>query len=139
MNADDDAKAGRPKKLASSAGQPVAAYDLEYELRGTTPSTRSIFMTLREQILALGGDVEERFLKLYVSYRHTTNFCEVVPQKGSLVVYLDALALDDPKHKLRNLKGIGHWGTGLWDLRLTTTEDLPYVADLVRQSYAKTK
>jgi predicted transport protein len=92
-----------------------------------------------EKILALGSDIDERFPKQSISYRHSRNFCEVVPQKANLVVLFDAEHLDDPKNALRDVRAIGRWATGIWDMRVTSLADVEYAVGLAEQSYNRTK
>jgi predicted transport protein len=87
--------------------------------------------------MALGDDVQEKQLKLYVAYRRIKNFASVVVQKRALVVYLK---LDPDSVKLeedfsRDVREIGHWGTGDLEVTVRTSADLLKVQPLISRSY----
>jgi predicted transport protein len=115
------------------------APDLAYHRKSMSQETSVLFDSLREKILAFGGDVDERLLKQTINYRHSRNFCEVVPQKKDLVLGFDADQLDDPRKLLRDMKGVGSWTTGRWQFRLASRADLEYAVGLAEQSYNRTK
>ena len=104
-----------------------------------SPETNDLFQSFREKVLAFGNDVDERYLKQTINYRHSRNFCEVVPQKKDLVLGFDAEQLDDPRKALRDMHGVGSWTTGRWQFRLTGHADLEYAVGLAEQSYNRTK
>jgi predicted transport protein len=101
--------------------------------RPTSPITE----ILSERIAALGDDVRSKQLKLYVAYQRLKNFACVVSQKGQVLVYLrlspDAVAMEDGFS--RDVRTVGHWGTGDVELRLVTIEDVDKAMPLIRRSY----
>lgn len=139
LNADSDA-ADSPKltktKSAEIVGEPPT---LDLHRKAMSPETSALFDSFREKVLAFGSDVDERYLKQTINYRHSRNFCEVVPQKKDLVLGLDAEELDDPRRVLRDMRGVGSWTTGRWQFRLTSPADLEYAVGLAEQSYNRTK
>ena len=80
-----------------------------------------------------------KYLKLYVAYKAETNFADVVPQAKRLILMLNmAFAeISDPKGICRDVTGLGRWGNGDVEVRLSSVEDLPYVIGLVRQSFER--
>jgi predicted transport protein len=142
LNADTDGAETRiPTKATRStlALSSTNAPDLAYHRKSMSEETGVLFDSLREKILAFGGDVDERFLKQTINYRHSRNFCEVVPQKKDLVLGFDADALDDPRRTLRDMTGVGSWTTGRWQFRLASPAELEYAVGLAEQSYNRTK
>lgn len=137
-----DGTVGEPRKT-SSVKAPAAATDSTPDLaqhrRAMSAETSALFDSLREKILAFGDDVDERYLKQTINYRHSRNFCEVVPQKKDLVLGFDADQLDDSRNVLRDMKGVGSWTTGRWQFRLASPADLEYAVGLAEQSYNRTK
>lgn len=136
---DGRAETRKAAKAKSATESSVDAPDLAHHRKAMSPETSPLFDSLREKILALGSDVDERYLKQSIAYRHSRNFCEVVPQKGGLVIYFDAEQLDDPKKVLRDVSAIGRWGTGIWHMRASSAADLEYAIGLAEQSYNRTK
>jgi len=96
-----------------------------------------LFEQFRKRVLGLDPSITESVRKLYIAYKASSNFVEVVALKSGLRLFLDVEqgTLDDPKGLCRNLSDIGHWGTGQIEVRLNTVEQLTAVMALVRQSY----
>src|SRR6202008_284734 len=97
---------------------------------------RGLFEAFRKQVLALDPAVTEEFLKRYVAYKAETNFVDVVPQAKTLRLTLNMsfAEISDPKGWCRDVSGIGRWGNGDVEVRLSSLDELPYVIGLVRQS-----
>ncbi len=95
-----------------------------------------LFQAFRQEVKALDPCVSEQFLKLYVAYKADTNFADVIPQAKALLisVNIDPHELTDPRQMGVDVTGIGRWGNGNTEVRLTTSEDVPYVIGLVRQA-----
>ncbi|AZF40502.1 hypothetical protein C4J87_0311 [Pseudomonas sp. R1-43-08] len=97
--------------------------------------------TLYEQttsyLHSLGDDVQEKSLKLYVAFRRLKNFASVVIQPKRLLIFLklspDSLALEEGFS--RDVRSIGHWGTGDLELSLRDDADLEKAKVLIERSY----
>ena len=100
-------------------------------------NTLDLFSRLRTEILAIDPIVTEEFLKYYVAYKAETNFVDIVPQARQLRLSLnmDFQDLIDPRGIVKDITDIGRWGNGNAEVRLSNIEDLPYVIDLIRQSF----
>jgi len=100
-----------------------------------TPS-RDLFDALRAEIIKLDPCVSEEFLKLYVAYKAETNFVDVVPQAKKLRLSLNIgfSEIDDPRGLCKDVSGLGRWGNGDVEVRLSELAELPYVIGLIRQS-----
>lgn len=100
-----------------------------------TPS-RELFDALRAEIIKLDPCVSEDFLKLYVAYKAETNFVDVVPQAKQLRLSLNigVSEIDDPRGLCKDVSGLGRWGNGDVEVRLSEIAELPYVVGLIRQS-----
>lgn len=100
------------------------------------------YEALRAYLLALGDDVQEKHLKYYIAFKRIKNFAcvEIHPQTASLSVYLKidpdtvdlSLLRDDFARDVRN---IGHFGTGDLEVKLRSDEDLEKVKPLLLNSY----
>ncbi len=99
--------------------------------------TRDLFEQFRRRVLNLDPSVTEEPLKLYIAYKTTTNFVDVVPQKRRLRLSLNMAfdEIDDPKGLCRDITNIGRWGNGDVEIRLSSPRQLDDVMDLVRQSF----
>lgn len=106
-------------------------------LADLSPTVANLFATLEGYALSLGDDVQRKDLRLYVAFKRLKNFMTVVFQKDRLVVYLrldpDAVALR--AGFARDVRQIGHWGTGDLELSVATAEDLEQSKPLIAMAY----
>ncbi|MFJ5622893.1 DUF5655 domain-containing protein [Peribacillus loiseleuriae] len=60
-----------------------------------------LFEQLRKRICNLDSSVREEFKKIYIAYKTTTNFVDIVPQKSRLRLSLNMVfnEIHDPKAK----------------------------------------
>jgi len=120
----------------------VPTYTVVDHLEGKPSSTIALFEQLREAIFTLGDDeaITEKANKLYISYKHGKNFCEVQIQAQGLKMWLDILyeELHDPYSIGKDVTSIGHHGTGSVEVRFTPDDDLANVMELITQAYQQT-
>lgn len=109
----------------------------EEQLAGAQPEIRALYDALSGHLLALGDDVQEKHLKVYVAFRRLKNFACVVPYRDKLLVMLkldpDSVALEAGFS--RNVRDIGKWGTGDLELTLRSRADLDRALPLLERSY----
>ncbi len=119
----------------------LKVYTLEDHVSTASQKARSLFYPLREKVLALGDDIEERPQKLYVAFRTQRNFVEIEFQKQRLKIHLDIPRpdLDDPKNISRDMKNIGHFGTGETEFVLEKPEETSYALTPIEQAYRRSK
>ena len=130
-----------PSTIAES--EPVETYTLEYHLAKGSAQLQVLFEALRDGILALAseeGEIIETPNKLYVSYRHGRNICEVEVQARALKVHIDIPfdTVRDPKSFARDVSSVGHWGTGDIEVKVNSPEDVEYALMLIEQAYQLT-
>lgn len=117
-------------------------YTLDDHLKGKSEDVKILFDTLREKIFALNadGDILEKPNKIYISYKHGKNFCEIHPQSKDIKIWLDISYsdLDDPKKFGRDVSNVGHHGTGDIETKLGNLSELDDVMYLIEQSYKQT-
>lgn len=132
LSGDDERRGNSVRPPRRGTDKPVdeAIEDAEQEVK-------DLFAEARTFIMALGDDVQEKQLKLYMAYRRIKNFASVVVQKRALVIYLkidpDGVKLEE--NFSRDVREIGHWGTGDLELTVRTTADLLKAQPLISRSY----
>ena len=96
-----------------------------------------VFDMFRKEVLSLDQCVSEEILKLYVAYKAETNFVDVIPQKGRLLLSINVPfhELHDPRGLARDVTNLGRWGNGFAEISLRSMEELPYAMGLVRQAF----
>ena len=111
-------------------------YSIEDHPQLSAGPMKELFTAFRKEVMALDPCVSEEFLKLYVAYKAETNFVDIVPQKQQLRISLNMRFPDisDPRGICRDISGLGRWGNGDVDIRLSKYDEIPYVIGLVRQS-----
>jgi predicted transport protein len=74
-----------------------------------------------------------------VAYKAETNFVDVVPQAKQLRLSLNIgfAEVSDPKGLCKDVTGLGRWGNGDVEVRISSSAELPYVIGLVRQALEK--
>ncbi|MEU0401886.1 endonuclease NucS domain-containing protein [Streptomyces sp. NPDC006197] len=101
-------------------------------------SLRDLYAELDEALTAW-GEVEVAPLRHYIAYRRLVNVASVIfrPKHGAILVYLrldpDAVALEEGF--TRDMRGIGHLGTGDLEVRLVSAVDLEKAAPLIRRAF----
>lgn len=104
------------------------------------PERAQLLADLRELLSNFGDDVQEKELKYYLAFKRMRNFAcvEVRTQKKMLVAYLqlnpDEVELEDGF--TRDMRGIGHYGTGDLEVILRNQADLDRAEPMLRESYA---
>ncbi|RZS45188.1 putative transport protein [Herbihabitans rhizosphaerae] len=108
-------------------------------LKKASPDLTNLYADLDAQLTAFGDDVQMTTRQNYFAYKRIKNFAcvEVHPQSRNLLVYLKVNPDDVELEQgfSRNVRGIGHFGTGDLELRLTNSDDLAKAESYLRQSY----
>lgn len=104
-----------------------------------TGKMRELFELFRKHVLNLDSSVKEEMLKLYIAYKTTTNFVDIVPQKSKLRLALNMRfdEVNDPKRLCKDVTDKGRWGNGDVEVHLSSPAQLEDVMALVRQAYKK--
>lgn len=103
------------------------------------PELRSLYESLDAFLLGLGDDVSMKTTRYYLAYRRIKNFAcvEVHAQAGELLVFLKVNPddVDLEEGFARDVREIGHFGTGDLELRIDSLEDLEQAKPLIEKSY----
>lgn len=100
---------------------------------------RGLYDSLDSFVLSLGDDVSMKTTQYYFAYRRIKNFAcvEVHPQTGQLLVFLkvspDEVELEEGF--ARDVREIGHFGTGDLEIRIDSLDDLERAKPLIEKSY----
>ncbi|MFI1176688.1 DUF5655 domain-containing protein [Streptomyces melanogenes] len=105
---------------------------------GTGGAKAELAAAVDEVLLGLGGDVSAVQRKQYRAYQRLGNFACLTGRRDKLLVYLKA----DPRSVelvpgfTRDVRELGHHGTGDLEVSLRTERDVERAEDLFRLSYA---
>ncbi|MCC5579246.1 DUF91 domain-containing protein [Microtetraspora sp. AC03309] len=128
-------------KQAQNGGAkaPAQAKTVTELLAQAPPSLADLYGELEAYVEGIGDDVTKKVLKLYFAFRRIKNFAcvEVHPKNHTLLVYLkvdpDEVELEDGFS--RDVRKIGHFGTGDLELRIRNRADLEKALPFVQASY----
>lgn len=99
---------------------------------------RDLYVELDEALTAW-GEVEVRALRHYVAYRLMVNRASVLfrPSHGVILVYLtlDPDTVEFEEGFTRDMRGIGHLGTGDVEVRVASAADLDRAGPLIRRAF----
>lgn len=125
---------GKGPAKSGGVGKTVSA-----SLNQATTAQRDRFEALKAFLLALGDDVQMKALKYYIAFRRIKNFAciEVRTQTENIVVYakVDPTSIVLEPGFTRDVRTIGHFGTGELEITIKNDTDLERVKPLLLQSY----
>jgi predicted transport protein len=120
-------------------GKAIVYKTVSQYLDQASPSVRDLFENLKAFLLQLGDDVQLKPLKFYFAFKRIKNFAcvEIRPQLALLLVYLK---LDPDEVELeegfsRDVRQIGHLGTGDLELTIRSSQDLQRAQPMLERSY----
>lgn len=98
-----------------------------------------LYEALKATCIGFGDDVQMKTLKLYVAFKRLKNFVsvEVRASANLLVVYVkvDPHTVELKEGFTRDVRNIGHWGTGDLEITLRNRDDLEKAMPLLAKSY----
>lgn len=111
--------------------------DLAEILSGMSQSHTALIEELESYLFSLGDDVQRKELKHYLAYKRIRNFVCIIIQKGKLIIILP---LNPDKVELvegftRDMRDVGHWGTGDLGVFIENASDLERAKPLLKRSY----
>lgn len=130
--------ANQPQDLPVSSGATSYKTVSDYLSQANQEMTDR-YEGLKAFILALGDDVQINVLKDYIAFKRIKNFAcvEIHPQKKSITVFVkvDPDSVELQPGFTRNVRNIGHYGTGDLEIVITQEEQLEEAKALIQKSY----
>jgi len=125
-------------ETVETVSKEVKPYTLQSHLKDKSETLKTLFLNMRERILEL-GTIEERVKKEYISYLTGATFVFIFLQKKAIRIRFSTQRdnFNDPKKFLRDLPE--SWVSFKTEISLEKEEDLPYVFNLIEQSYQHMK
>ena len=110
------------------------------QLASASPALLSLFEKLTSYTHSLGDDIQQKQLKLYVAFSRIKNFvCATLISKQDphirLWLKLDPDTVTLSEGFTRDVRKIGHWGTGDLEVILRTEADLEKAKALIERCY----
>jgi predicted transport protein len=125
-------KAGKKAALTRQTG----SYTFEEHLSICDDSFKNILLDLQEYILSIDETVEEAPKKFYIAYKVSQNFVCIEVKKNKLILFLkiNPKDIEIPKNG-RDVRNIGHYGTGDLELTVSNMEEMEKSKDLIKKSF----
>ncbi|MGW3041192.1 DUF5655 domain-containing protein [Kitasatospora sp. NPDC001159] len=126
-------------RRSSAAVMPTAAAEAdELSVLSDVPDCLRDLYDELDEVLTASGEVEVLAKKHYIAYRRLRNVASVVFRPGHQVILLN-LRLDPDTVELeegftRDMRGIGHLGTGDLEVRIGGAADLEKAVPLIRRA-----
>ena len=116
-------------------------YTIENHLENCSEEIKRLFKKLREQILSIDNDINEVPKAKYIAYKLTKNFVDVTLKRDTIKVFINIKSgdLEDTFGIARDMKEIGHWGNGDYEIIIRDEEGLNKLFELIKQSYRYNK
>lgn len=106
------------------------------KLDAASPEIKALYDTLDDYLLSLGDDVQKKTLMHYIAYRRLKNFASVQFNLNKIIVYvnIDAENIKLEKGFTRDVRNLGHFGTGKLEITIKNMEELEKAKPLIQQS-----
>jgi predicted transport protein len=124
-------------KSSKEVGKSGAVKSVSDSISELSPERRAVFDALDRFLISFGDEVQRKDLKLYVAYKRLRNFATVVVTKKYLLLFLhlDPTKIELEKGFSRDVREVGHWGTGDVEVTLNSIADLEKAKWLILRAY----
>ncbi|HEY9081186.1 DUF5655 domain-containing protein [Magnetovibrio sp.] len=113
---------------------------VEDKIEAAPKELRAVYDELAGVLKALGDDVTVHPQKHYMAFRRNRNFAsvQIYNQKRVIRVYLnlDPDSIELNADMMRDVRQIGHFGTGDLEITIKTKKDIEKMSDFITASYA---
>lgn len=108
-------------------------------LKDLNDEFKSIYDELCNFIESLGDDIASNQMKYYLAYKKIRNFCCVEVQKRQILLHLklDPETVEFEEGFSRDMRSIGHYGTGDVEVIIKDANDLFKAKPLIERAYAE--
>lgn len=114
----------------------IVVYTEENALQTVSDTTKEWYEEIKDRILEFGNiDIVPK--KLYIAFKGKTNVCDFIMQKEQFKIIINVKEgeLNDPRQMARNVKNVGHWGNGDYEVTVKDSDSFDYIVSLIRQSF----
>lgn len=134
------APADEPTIKAEQDAPPKYKYTtVSQHLEKADAELRGLFDAVQDHLESMGDDVQFKALRFYFAFKRIKNFAclEIKNTDRRLLLYLkvDPANLDEKPGFLRDVRNVGHFGTGDLEVTIRSLEDLEHAKPLIAQSY----
>lgn len=115
----------------------TATYSFEQHVEDIDLDIKEIVSELRDFILSIDDSIEEAPKKFYVAYKVAQNFVclETNRKKVTLFLKLNPTELPEIPKNARDVREIGHYGTGDFELTIRTKDEAEAAQKFIRMAF----
>jgi len=127
--------AGKKAALTRATG----AYTFEQHLEGKSEKIKEMVFDIREFVMGLDAAMEETPKKFYIAYKISQNIVCVEVKKQKIILYLklNPREIENAPSISRDVSEIGHYGTGDFQLTVTSDNDIEIAKEFINLAYQK--
>lgn len=109
----------------------------EEQYRSADKGVRELYDSIKDYILSLGDDVSENQLKLYTAFKKIKNIVCAEIRSKNIFLYLkiDPETVEEEQGFLRDVRKIGHWGTGDTEITIKNAVDFNKAKKYIDMAY----
>ncbi|QRM47212.1 DUF5655 domain-containing protein [Rhizobium sp. BG4] len=130
--------ANQPAEI-SQDNDPYLSQRMSYRLSQSPSDLRDIYDVVYQFLIGLGDDVQVKELKLYTAFKRLKNFVcmEIYPQARTVTLFLklNPGVMDLEEGFTRDVRNVGHFGTGDLQVTVKSMADFERAQSLLRQAY----
>jgi predicted transport protein len=118
----------------------IKTYTEEYHLEKlASKKTRELYEEIKKRTMLFGDNIQVICRKHYIAFKTNYNFVYLNLKKDVIHVdlSLNPKEIQDPKHLIRSMVGIGHHSAGASRITIKDQSEIPYLMGLMEQSYSK--
>lgn len=114
-----------------------ATYSIDEHINKLNTDLTELLNDIRDYIVDLDNSIEESPKKYYIAYKTTQNFVCIETQRRKIVLFLkiNPDELDELPPQARDVREIGHLGTGDLELTITSRADFEETKELINLSF----
>lgn len=126
--------------VVKQVSKEILRYDEEHHLyksKNRPDFVVELYHELKKRILDIGDNIEIKFGKQTIGFKHNKVFTDVIIYNKGLGVLFNMKkgTLDDYLKLTEDLSEKGHWGNGDYRIWMNSDEHIDYVVSLIKQSY----
>lgn len=113
-------------------------YSVDEHLRKIREEKKHLFYALQEFISNISEDISEVPKKHYIAYKITQNFACVEIHKNEVLIFIkyDPSKIEIMPTNFKDVRNIGHFGTGDLEIRIRTIEDLDNAKEYILGAFS---
>ena len=136
-NGKDPVMVAAGKKAAQARATGI--YNFEQHLVGKNDDIKDLALAIQDFVMGIDSAIQELPKKNYIGYKISQNFVcmDIQAQRVLLFLKLDPKEIPNPPKNSRDMTGIGHYGTGAFQLAVKNMEDLDTAKPYIEMAYHK--